>query len=300
MGAIIRDPKYRWPNGIIPYAIDPALPDHDRVHRAIQHWEATTIIRFIEKRNFDQNHVVFAEETDPQACCHTPLGMQSGSQQVLLAAGCGVGQVIHEIGHAVGLNHEHQRNDRDRYVGIITGNIETRFLHDFELPPTSKSLDVGYYDYGSIMHYDERAFGVPDAHGRPKTTIRPKYPSDPVIPNVPIGQRKALSRGDINTVFYAYVCPNAYHPPRLQIGDRAILDPLTTANRVREKPGTESLVKSRRIQPGEEITVFDGPVYVRSEQYVWWRVSFDEAQEEGWTAEAGADGYWLVPVFEVS
>lgn len=55
MGAIIRDPKYRWPNGIIPYVIDPALPDHDRVHRAIQHWEATTVIRFIKKRDLDHN-----------------------------------------------------------------------------------------------------------------------------------------------------------------------------------------------------------------------------------------------------
>lgn len=299
MGAIIRDPKYRWPNGIIPYTIDPALPDHDRAHRAIQHWEATTVIRFIKKRDLDHNYVVFAEETDPQACCHTPLGMQRGSQQVLLATGCGVGQVIHEIGHAVGLSHEHQRNDRDRYAEIIITNVEPRFHHDVEPSPVGRSLDIGYYDYGSIMHYDERAFGIRDTHGRAKTTIRPKYPSDPVIPNVPIGQRQALSRGDINTVFYTYVCPSAYQPPRLQVGDQAILDRKTTPNKVREKSGLISPARSRLIGPGEGVSVLEGPVYV-DDRYVWWRIQSEEAQVEGWTAEAGEDSYWLVPVFEVS
>lgn len=300
MGAIIRDPKYRWPNGIIPYTIDPALPDHDRVHRAIQHWEAMTVIRFIKKRYSDQNYIVFAEETDPQACCHTPLGLQGGGQQVLLATGCGVGQVIHEIGHAVGLSHEHQRNDRDRYVEVIIANVEPRFHHDLEPSPVGRSLDIGYYDYGSIMHYDESAFGIPDIHGRAKTTIRPKYPSDPVIPNEPIGQRKALSRGDMNTVFCAYECPNAYQPPRLQVGDRAILDPKTTANKVREKPGVGSAAKNRLIQPGQEVGILEGPRCAANDRFVWWRVQSEEAQVEGWTAEAGADGYWLVPVFEIS
>lgn len=299
MGAIIRDPKYRWPNGIIPYTIDPVLPDHDRVHRAIEHWEATTVIRFIEKRDLDHNYVVFAEETDPQACCHTPLGMQRGSQQVLLATGCGVGQVIHEIGHAVGLGHEHQRNDRDRYVEIIITNVEPRFHHDVEPSPVGRSLDIGYYDYGSIMHYDERAFGIHDTLGHAKTTICPKYPSDPVIPNASIGQRQALSRGDINTVFYAYVCPSAYQPPRLQVGDQAILDRKTTPNKVREKPGLASLAKSRLIEPGEGVSVLEGPVYV-GDRYIWWRVQSEEAQVEGWTAEAGEDNYWLVPVIKVS
>ena len=44
--------------------------------------------------------------------------MVGGEQKIWLREYCGVGAVIHEIGHAVGLLHEHQRNDRDTYIWV--------------------------------------------------------------------------------------------------------------------------------------------------------------------------------------
>ena len=37
---------------------------------------------------------------------------------------CRKGNIMHEIGHTLGLAHEHARPDRDQYVDIMWENIE--------------------------------------------------------------------------------------------------------------------------------------------------------------------------------
>jgi tolloid protein len=64
------------------------------------------------------------------------------------------GAVGHEIGHALGLTHEHQRPDRDQHVIILENHVEESLLHNFDLSVTTIMTTYGIpYDLGSIMHY---------------------------------------------------------------------------------------------------------------------------------------------------
>ena len=134
-----------WPVGIIPYVIDPDL-ENPHVPIAIQHWNENTVIRLVERTD-QPNWVRFR----PGSGCSAQLGMVGGEQRVTLGKYCGPGAVVHEIGHAVGLWHEHQRNDRDPHVWVSSCPLDPNSLNYGENGP--RAFDSGPYDYGSVMHY---------------------------------------------------------------------------------------------------------------------------------------------------
>uniref|UniRef100_A0A914ECV9 Metalloendopeptidase n=1 Tax=Acrobeloides nanus TaxID=290746 RepID=A0A914ECV9_9BILA len=62
--------------------------------------------------------------------------------------------------HAIGIEHEHQRPDRDTYIRILSNNVEPGQMINFEkIPYDEVNLHGIPYDYRSIMHYDGSAFG---------------------------------------------------------------------------------------------------------------------------------------------
>lgn len=192
-GVGITGAGYRWPDCTVPYTVDPNLPNAQRVPDAIAHWEANTNLKFVERTTANQaqyaNWVHFVDEGG----CWSYVGMRGwGQQKISISAGCPLGSVIHEIGHAVGLWHEQSREDRDLFVTIHWENIIEGREHNFAQHITDGD-DLGAYDYDSIMHYPRWAFSK---NGQDTIT--------PVDPNATIGQRNGLSPGDIAAVDMMY------------------------------------------------------------------------------------------------
>lgn len=182
----------RWPDGVVPFTISADFTDDQRrtVRRAIKHWNDRTIMRLVPRSN-QADFVHF--EPDPDSC-QSSVGRIGGQQSVGCAIGDGfdTGSVIHEIGHAVGYFHEQQRPDRDQFVTVNTGNIESGKDGNFTI---RSGTVLGPYDLGSIMHYPRNAFSTG---------------GDTITPNngESIGQRDGLSPRDIFGVCMMYGAPH--------------------------------------------------------------------------------------------
>jgi astacin len=174
-----------WPGGVIPYALDPSIPSPSRVTAAIDHWNTMLSGAVKLVPHSSEPDWAYFTRSSSSTTCASSVGRQGGQQAVLVGDDCGTGNIIHEIGHVVGLWHEQNRQDRDKYVSIQWQNVLSPETPQFSLTGQWGS-DSGAYDFASIMHYPPDAFS---SNGQPTIVTIP--------PGMPIGQRLGLSAGDI-------------------------------------------------------------------------------------------------------
>ena len=195
MGVAIAGEKYLWPGRTIPYEIDPAFEDEETILDAIAHWNKNSVITFTSRSGEDDYVMI----TRVPGGAVSDVGRRGGMQKVSLDEKCELGSVIHELGHTVGLWHEHCRNDRDDWVEVNFRNVKDGCEGNFKqnwIEGPAPTEDLGDYDYGSIMHYPSNAF--------PRNKKIPVITALHLPAGVTMGQRDGLSDGDIAAVKILY------------------------------------------------------------------------------------------------
>jgi len=177
-----------WPDNIVYYTINSNLPNKERVTQAIEYYHTNTNLTFIQRTN-QPNYIDFIYDADG---CSSYLGMIGGRQPIRLADWGIKGNVIHEIGHAIGLLHEHSKVGRDQYVTINEENIEEGKQHNFTEYKSSNPNTDGF-DFESIMLYSSYAFSK---NGQP-TIVRKNG-------KVFNAQRSRLSEDDLEIIDELY------------------------------------------------------------------------------------------------
>jgi hypothetical protein len=141
-----------WPRGRIPYVLDNGHPFKGKIEEAIREINRNTNVEFVQ-RHGEGAYVEFICDGNFQN--YAPVGYCGERRHEVNIKHAN--RILHELGHVVGMSHEHQRADRDQHIRLIRENFR-----DFHAKNTqhsiveTKSLSGGIYteyDKYSCMHY---------------------------------------------------------------------------------------------------------------------------------------------------
>jgi parallel beta-helix repeat protein len=135
-----------WPGGVIPYEFDPTLsPARKEAYLdGLREYEIAGNITFVPRASQTQ-YVLF--KYSPSG----PNRVSGSNPQVVEINLLTRGQICHEMGHSLGLEHEHQRTNRDSFIQVNYGNVVPGNNSVFDILPTA--VPFGAYDFESVMHY---------------------------------------------------------------------------------------------------------------------------------------------------
>lgn len=171
---------------------------------AINEWQSKTCVRFTPRQYYDTAYVEITPNDGTNSYCYSHVGRTGGKQLMKMYGECmRPAAMIHEFGHLIGFNHEHQRPDRSDYITVHYNNIHpcklimidvirrdvamnfekisklkfrlfyTAFHYAFDQfdRRTVDGLQTPY-DVYSVMQYPYFAFAKSNDQNRPSMTLR--------------------------------------------------------------------------------------------------------------------------------
>ncbi|OQV19912.1 Serine/threonine-protein kinase D1 [Hypsibius exemplaris] len=190
----VGDRAFLWQGGIVPYEISSSFAEHEVevIKESLEDIMAKTCVKFVPHTN-QPDYLSFVRRG---LGCSSYVARVGGKQLVDLQPGCiyEIGEVQHEVMHALGFYHEQSREDRDDYVTIVWDNVKSDQKDQFK-KYVSNTLGLPY-DYMSIMHYGWNYFAIDVT----KPTILPKVTAG-------IGNRSQMSANDVEKINRLYQCP---------------------------------------------------------------------------------------------
>ncbi|XP_023121320.2 astacin-like metalloprotease toxin 5 isoform X2 [Amphiprion ocellaris] len=181
--------KTIWSDATVYFTISKELAHRvSEIYAALKMIADATCIRFRKHTN-ELNYLKIRDGIG----CASYVGCRGGVQSVFFGPKCSVGNLCHEIIHALGFHHEHTRTDRDQYITVNWQSIKPKSKRNFEVKH-GDTLNLPY-DLNSIMHYGQYFFSV---DGSP--TVLPRQSG------VKMGQRTHLSQLDVQRLNKLYHC----------------------------------------------------------------------------------------------
>ncbi len=236
-----------WLGGVIPYVLDEDLPEWGRENAAttISAWTEMTVLEFVPRTD-EPDFIYFVEAGQYQKCIRQPT---------CVAVSRFAPNNEHGLGHGLGLAHEQQRRDRDRYIRAFQEHISPNHRSTWN-PQPYYGFDISPYNYQSVMHYGFLSSKRNRRGGPPAIeTIPPHIPVGEISYAGPSGRTTSITPGDADTVARMVgLIPTSWTVSTNPLGLTVVVDgrEVTTPAVFDWEPDTEHTlsVRSPQVQPG--------------------------------------------------
>ena len=185
----------RWKDGVVPYRYVSAFTNNEKgfFEKATKMWtEATGAVSFVEDVAKTKSPFVRVSKITQKMNKASNGAVDSAFIQIGFL---NVGSIAHELGHVLGLVHEHQRADRDNFV-TVGDAVKTNA--NFRKHGAGEDKVRTEYDFESIMHYGARV----ELNGAAVVALTPKPGFTQFASKM--GQRDRISEKDKQAIRAMY------------------------------------------------------------------------------------------------